>query len=256
MKIEKQIDSALEDCDSFLQLHYPPPELSSSEPPSHEHHEEPPYFEPPSHEQPSIAQPPIPPVQPPPEPQSTTTSTMTPGQCARLLRQLCPACFGGTSFGASFDDGGDFHNCVDGNFHHRHLKSAGECAPFYDPKQIIPKEFVDRVGDRIAQARNSPPKPRESKVPDEAVDECEKAYKAANGDKETTTSGRFDANGLMALVCRHDIPLFFANIDTPGEQQKYAIALIEYFFSLIPPQATVVDLYDIGCVVDRSVNLV
>jgi hypothetical protein len=231
--------------------------------------------QPTSYKQPSVTEPPSPPApsavlqptatssheQPSPPapsavPQPTATSTLTPGQCARILRQLCPACFGGTSFGRSFDDGGDFHNCIDGNFHHRHLKSAGECAPFYDPKRFVPKEFVDRVGARIAEARKSPPRRTKPTVPDEAVDECEKAHKAANGDKETTTSERFDANGLMALVCRHDIPLFFANIDTPGEQQKYAVALIEYFFSLIPPQATVIDLYDIGCVLDRSIRLV
>jgi hypothetical protein len=281
MKIEKQIDSALEACDGIVQSHVPSPEQPSSsdslpgEQPSSSDPlpgEQPSSSDPLPGEQPSTTRRPSPPAEPPcskppsreqpsitespAEPQPTATSKMTPGQCARILRQLCPACFGGTSFGASFDDGGDFHNCVDGNFHHRHLKSAGECAPFYDPKQIIPKEFVDRVGDRIARARKSPPRPRKSKVPDEAVDECEKAHKAANGDKETATSERFDANGLMALVCRHDIPLFFANIDTPGEQQKYAIALIEYFFSLIPPQATVVNLYDISCVADCSINLV
>jgi hypothetical protein len=60
----------------------------------------------------------------------------------------------------------------------------------------------------------------------------------------------------MALVCRHDIALFFANIDTPGEQQKYAVALLEHLFSLIPTCATVVSLYDIGCVLDRSLHLV
>ena len=54
----------------------------------------------------------------------------------------------------------------------------------------------------------------------------------------------------MALVCRHDIALFFPNIDTPGEQQKYAVALLEHLFSLIPTCATVVSLYDIGCVLD------
>ena len=51
-------------------------------------------------------------------------------------------------------------------------------------------------------------------------------------------------------------PCFFANIDTPGEQQKYAVALLEHLFSLIPTCATVVSLYDIGCVLDRSLHLV
>ncbi|KAJ7582135.1 hypothetical protein C8J56DRAFT_1005953 [Mycena floridula] len=58
----------------------------------------------------------------------------------------------------------------------------------------------------------------------------------------------------MALVCHHDIPLFLANIDTPGEQQKYTIALLEMLFNLIPLMATVVALYDIGCVLDRSLK--
>jgi len=66
----------------------------------------------------------------------------------------------------------------------------------------------------------------------------------------------FDDTGLMALICRHDIPLFFANIDTPGEQQKYSVALIRHLFSLLPSQATVVVLYDVGCVLARSLTCV
>lgn len=62
--------------------------------------------------------------------------------------------------------------------------------------------------------------------------------------------------GLMALVCRHDIPIFFANIDSPGEQQKYSVALIEALFNGLPATATVLVLYDIGCVLDRSLTLV
>lgn len=67
---------------------------------------------------------------------------------------------------------------------------------------------------------------------------------------------KHDDAGIMALVCRHDIPLFLANIDTPGEQQKYAVALIEHLFSLLPPNATVSLLYDVACVLDRSLRLV
>ena len=58
----------------------------------------------------------------------------------------------------------------------------------------------------------------------------------------------------MALVCRHDIPIFFANIDTPGEQQKYAVALIEHLVGLLPESATLLVLYDIGCVLERSLQ--
>jgi len=88
------------------------------------------------------------------------------------------------------------------------------------------------------------------------VDACEKAYEAANENKSKADIGRFDDTGLMALVCRHDIPLFFANIDTPGEQQKYAVALLEHIFTLLPESTTVVAYYDVACVLSRSLDSV
>lgn len=95
-------------------------------------------------------------------------------------------------------------------------------------------------------------------MPDEAVDECQRSYEAADGDKKKglATGPRYDSQGWMSLICRHDVPLLFANINTPGEQQKYVIALLLWFFALVPPTATVTLLYDIGCVVNRSVELV
>ena len=66
----------------------------------------------------------------------------------------------------------------------------------------------------------------------------------------------FDDGGLMEMVCRHDIPLFFSNINTPGEQQKYAVTLIEYLFSLLPLNATVTVLYDVGCVLAQTLRQV
>lgn len=107
----------------------------------------------------------------------------------------------------------------------------------------------------INEARQRPPKPRIPQVPDEAVDECEQSHHAAQGEKQNG-GDMFDDHGLMSLVCRHDILLFFANMDSPGEQQKYAIALIVWLYSLIPPEATVVVLYDIACVLTHSIELV
>ena len=66
----------------------------------------------------------------------------------------------------------------------------------------------------------------------------------------------FDDTGLMALICHHDIPLFFANVDTLGEQQKYALVLITHLFSLLPSDVTVVVFYDIGCVLDWTLSLI
>ena len=115
---------------------------------------------------------------------------------------------------------------------------------------------MDAVGDRIDAARKHPAKQYTPTVPDSAVDDCEDAHHAAKGQKQTANGEFFDDRGLMAMVCGHDIPLFFVNIDTPGEQQKYAVALLKHLFTLIPPCATVVSLYDIGCALDRSLNLV
>ena len=66
----------------------------------------------------------------------------------------------------------------------------------------------------------------------------------------------YDDTGVMALICRHDIPLFFANIDTPGEQQKYSIALIEQLFIFLPMTATVAIMYNIGCMIKQLITQV
>lgn len=200
------------------------------------------------------------------------TVPLTRAECARVLQLRCPSCFAGLEYGRPLDSyvygllhlyleltdcfRCDIHVAGDGNFHHRHMISAGDSPHFFDPAYILSKEFVDSVGARMEEKRKGPCKPYSPKVPNEAVDECEQSYEAADGKKVKTSAQQFDDTGLMALVCRHDIPLFFANIDTPGEQQKYMVALIEHLFSLIPEEATVACLYDVGCVLDRTLSLV
>ena len=176
--------------------------------------------------------------------------------CAEVLIQRCPACFGGTLFGRTLDQGGDIHVAMDGNFHHRHRRSAGDSPSFYEPIYFLPKAQVDAVGRRIDRARRNPLKGSQSEIPDEAIDQCEASYEAADGQKQKASTDAFDDTGLMALICRHDIPLFLVNIDTPGEQQKYGIALIEHLFTLLPSQANVIVLYDVGCVLARSLSRV
>jgi hypothetical protein len=161
-------------------------------------------------------------------------------------------------FGRPLSEGGDIHVATDGNFHHRHRRSAGDCPQFYDPSYFLPKAQVDKIGRRILSQRKHAPKTRSSLVPDEAilVDQCENSYEAADGKKQKAAMDSFDDTGVMVLICRHDIPLFFANIDSPGEQQKYAVALIEHLFSLLLKEATVITLYDVGCVLSRSLSQV
>ena len=176
--------------------------------------------------------------------------------CAEILIQCCPACFGGTLFGRSLDQGGDIHVATDGNFHHRHWQSAGDSPSFYEPFYFLPKAQVDAVGRHIDRARRHPSKGSQSEVPDEAIDQCEASYEAADGQKQKASTDTFDDTRLMALICRHDIPLFLANIDMPGEQQKYSIVLIEHLFTLLPSQANVIVLYDVGCVLARLLSQV
>ncbi|KAJ7585718.1 hypothetical protein C8J56DRAFT_788625, partial [Mycena floridula] len=205
------------------------------------------------HEEPSSERPSVPSV-----------DQLKPGECHRILRNACPACFGGSLYGKSFNyfvsSGGDIHVAVDGNMHHRHIRGAGKSNEFLESRRFLSKQYVDKVGEEMAKAKKRPSKPYKSAVPESAIQACHDSHHAAKGDiagDSETTNGKgmeFDDKGVMAFVCRHDIPLFFANIDTPGEQQKYSIALIQFFFLLIPLIATVFILYDIGCVLDVSIN--
>ncbi|KIK31983.1 hypothetical protein CY34DRAFT_102411, partial [Suillus luteus UH-Slu-Lm8-n1] len=189
-----------------------------------------------------------------PAPFIPTVDVIPRERCAAILLQRCPACFGGVVFGRKLEEGGDIHVATDGNFHHRHRRSAGDSPHFYDPSYFLPKAQVDAIGRHIDRTRKSAPKPHAPLVPHEAIDLCENSYEAADGKKQKAAMDSFDDTGVMALICRHDIPLFFANIDTPGEQQKYAVALIDHLFALIPGGATVVTLYDVGCVLARSLS--
>ncbi|KAG2751901.1 hypothetical protein P692DRAFT_201838643 [Suillus brevipes Sb2] len=176
------------------------------------------------------------------------------GQCASILTQRCPACFGGNLFGRPLSEGGDINVAMDSNFHHRHQQSAGDCPRFYKPSYFLPKTQVDDVGHRIILKCKQAPKIRSPLVLDEAINQCEHSYEAADGKKQKAAMELFDDTGVIALICRHNIPLFFANIDSPGEQQKYAVSLIEHLFSLLPQQATVITLYNMGCILSRSLS--
>ena len=145
---------------------------------------------------------------------------------------------------------------MDGNFHHCHRRSAGDSPPFYDPAYFLPKSQVDVIGAHIKKQRKMPPKVCKALVPDEAIDSCESSYEATDGKKQKASMDTFNDMGVMALICCHDIPLFFANINSPGEQQKYTVALLAHLFMLLPLHATVVGLYDVGCVLNRSISLV
>ncbi|KAG6894300.1 hypothetical protein C0993_011834 [Termitomyces sp. T159_Od127] len=102
--------------------------------------------------------------------------------------------------------------------------TTGNSPHFYKPEYILPKALIDSVGAQIENLRKTwKPKPRTPVVPDEAVNECESSHVVGTGSNVKTNMDKFDDGRLMALVCCHGIPIFLANIDTPGEQQKYAV---------------------------------
>src|SRR5260370_26889299 len=91
-------------------------------------------------------------------------------------------------------------------------------------------------------------------VPDRAIDGCQESHKAASAHQSIDSNeGIYHSKGLMGTVCQHDIPLFFCNIRSASEGQKYPIALIVALNHHLPPRATIGLLYDIGCVLDQSI---
>jgi hypothetical protein len=89
-------------------------------------------------------------------------------------------------------------------------------------------------------------------VPNSVLDGCEKSFIAADGDRIKASTQYFDDTGVMACLCRHDIPLYLANMRTAGEKQFYAFALLDALLRELPSHWRVGLLYDIACQIHRS----
>ncbi|KAJ7344058.1 hypothetical protein DFH08DRAFT_810591 [Mycena albidolilacea] len=239
----------------------PPPSLSPSPPPCHAPPPTPPNPPPltsPLPSPPSSLPPPH--TNPPPPPNSPP---LTPGRAARALRERCPACFGLEEWGKvaqrvsplPLHFGGDVQLGVDGCFNYRHLRPAGDGPILYDPSYFISKEKVARVEEQINGAWKKQPRTFNPAIPQEALDACQESWNAANEKKQKTDTKHYDASGVFVMTCCHSQVLFLCDIDTPGEQQKYIVALLEEVNSLLPPQATILQAYNVGCVTDHSFNV-
>ncbi|KAJ6447502.1 hypothetical protein DFH09DRAFT_1118999, partial [Mycena vulgaris] len=135
-----------------------------------------------------------------------------------------------------------------------HISICVRWADSYDPSYFISKEKVDKVRERMSNARCGKPATVTPPIPQEAIDACEASWDAANEKKQKVDPKRHDASGVFVMTCRHLQVLFLCNIDTPGEQQQYIVALMEEVNTLLPPQATIVQAYDVGCVTDHSLK--
>ncbi|EJD33013.1 hypothetical protein AURDEDRAFT_77284 [Auricularia subglabra TFB-10046 SS5] len=175
---------------------------------------------------------------------------------AQYLVNRCPSCFAAARTGRPLSEC-DFHFALDGNFGHRHNCTASNC-PYiaYDMQSFVPKEFVDAVGAAHDECRQRPARPYNSVVLLAAVKACESSHTAADGSRVKCGGEKHDDRGLVAIVCRHDVPLFICNVDTPGEQFKYGLALLLWTSMHLPDNATMLCLYDIGCVAHKIVQSV
>jgi hypothetical protein len=136
------------------------------------------------------------------------------------------------------------------------MRKAGDGPISYDPSFFIPKHKVDAVARKIDAAKKRPAAKVKPFMPQEVIDACQESWDAANENKRKADPKHYDASGIFVLTCRHGQVLFLCNIDTPGEQQRYIIAMVEEVVSLLPPVATVLEAYDVACCTDHSLNLV
>ena len=93
-------------------------------------------------------------------------------------------------------------------------------------------------------------------LPDETLDDCERTFVAAQSHIAKASHAIFADTALMALLCRHDRPLFLVNMTSAGERQYYALALIKALFLHLPSDWVVALLYDIACQLERSMRKV
>ncbi|KAJ7170348.1 hypothetical protein C8R43DRAFT_876024 [Mycena crocata] len=187
-----------------------------------------------------------------PDPEIPEAPQLTPGRANRILQNRCPTCFATTKWGRPFSEGGDVQLGSDGCFSYRHLRSAGDGPISYDPSYFVSKEKVNAGRDHIAAARSQKPAEFTPPIPKEAIDACANLWDAANEKKKKVDPTRHDASGIFVMTCHHSQVLFLCNIDTPGEQQQYIIALLEEVMSHLPKEATVVQCYDVACVTEHS----
>ncbi|KZT62546.1 hypothetical protein CALCODRAFT_537517, partial [Calocera cornea HHB12733] len=169
------------------------------------------------------------------------------------LRRACPACFALDAWGRDAKRQPDIIVCTDGNRQLRRFRGRSEGAPFYQAELFLSVEEVDAVGEKMASQRTSRSDVEvPGKLSEEARERCKKSFKVADEQAEIVDGHLFDPTGLMVLLCRHDVPLFACDITTPGEQQKYVVALLKALLRELPMHATVGLLYDIGCQLDHS----
>ncbi|KAG6913082.1 hypothetical protein DXG01_009818, partial [Tephrocybe rancida] len=167
--------------------------------------------------------------------EDTEPSNPFPDPAARVrpsdyLRARCPLCFGGEFPRAKSederpDDNPDAIICIDACFTQKHNRQAQDPPRTHPRTVFIPEQdaeamekYVDfiRVKKAPAKKRTNTEEPDHLegslRVPKSVLDGCEAGFTAADSCREKASTQFFDDTALMALLCRHDIVLFIANM--------------------------------------------
>ncbi|KAJ3739561.1 hypothetical protein DFH05DRAFT_1537978 [Lentinula detonsa] len=72
------------------------------------------------------------------------------------------------------------------------------------------------------------------RVPKSVLDGCLSSFTAADEARVKGSTQFFDVTAQMALLCRHDRPLWAVNMHTAGEGQHYTLALLASLFEHLP----------------------
>ncbi|OAV86558.1 hypothetical protein PTTG_03307 [Puccinia triticina 1-1 BBBD Race 1] len=171
----------------------------------------------------------------------------------KILASLsCPACFGPQPLDSSMYPETTRDRlvvCLDGNFQHRHHSNASRNhEQLRTPRIFLQQTDVDKAKELIREKEmldNTP----------EQVDRCAESHKAADDKRNESTWKGCDDTGLMGCCCRHDSAIYLANIHKSGEQRCFPLALIQRLLSVVEPNRPVGILYDIGCSMDKFINL-
>ncbi|KAG6835143.1 hypothetical protein H0H93_004459, partial [Arthromyces matolae] len=186
------------------------------------------------------------------------------------LRSACPLCFGGTFQEPNADnDVPQAIVCVDACFTQKRNSGARDPPRSHPCSVFVPESEVEKMERYVAHKRPTNPRPQKRtrreeedeacdhyegplRVPKSVLDDCEASFTAADDRREKASTQFFDDTALMALVCRHDVVLFLANVRSAGEKQHYVYVLIETLFQHLPQWFRLGVLYDIGCQLERS----
>ena len=133
--------------------------------------------------------------------------------------------------------------CLDACFTQKHNKTkgkGGDCdPPNCHPSSLFMSEAdVKVVEDFVESCQSSRPRHAQNSnaggdgyevgmhVPTSVLNGCNESFVAADEKREKASSQFFADTGLMALLCRHNRPLWTINMTSAGEKQHYAVALL------------------------------